>query len=109
LNFEVINATIEMEVRMQTFEEFLADFEKTASPEYFEAKIRHAPMFAFEVQRLRLARAVRETRKQHGMTQRELAAKSGVQQREIVRIEKGAGNPTLMTQVKLQFALGINL
>jgi predicted transcriptional regulator len=41
------------------------------------------------------------------MTQRDLAAKSGVQQREIVRIEKGAGNPTLMTQVKLQFALGL--
>ena len=92
---------------MQTFEEFMAEFEKTASPEYFEAKIRHAPMFAFEVQRIRFAASVRETRKQLGMTQRDLAAKSGVQQREIVRIEKGAGNPTLMTQVKLQFALGL--
>ncbi len=92
---------------MQKFDDFVTQFEKTASPEYFEADVKLAPMFAFEAQRIRLAITIRETRKQQGLTQRELAAKSGVQQREIVRIEKGAGNPTLMTQVKLQFALGL--
>jgi len=50
--------------------------------------------------------AVREARAVLGITQIELAEKSGVQQREISRIEKCSANPTLKTVNKLVLALG---
>jgi DNA-binding XRE family transcriptional regulator len=54
----------------------------------------------------RLAREVFELRKAAGLTQRQLAAKSGVQQADISRIEVGDANPTLATIAALAYALG---
>ncbi|MEY4367637.1 MAG: helix-turn-helix protein, partial [Actinomycetota bacterium] len=45
--------------------------------------------------------AVREARAVLGLTQVDLAEKSGVQQREISRIEKCIANPTLKTVDKI--------
>ncbi|MHB8620479.1 MAG: helix-turn-helix domain-containing protein [Chloroflexota bacterium] len=47
-----------------------------------------------------------ELRKKRKMTQKELAAASGIDQSEISRIEKGAANPTLATLESLVRALG---
>ncbi len=44
-----------------------------------------------------VAREFIERRQALGLTQRELAEKSGVQQSEISRIERGSANPTLQT------------
>jgi len=57
----------------------------------------------------RLAREVFDLRKARGMTQRQLAAKSGIQQAEISRIEAGNSNPTLSTIAVLAYALDAEL
>jgi len=57
----------------------------------------------------RLAREVFDLRKARGMTQRQLAAKSGIQQAEISRIEAGNSNPTLSTIAILAYALEAEL
>jgi transcriptional regulator with XRE-family HTH domain len=54
----------------------------------------------------RLAISVIELRRAAGLTQRQLAAKSGVQQADISRIEAGDANPTLATIAALGYALG---
>jgi transcriptional regulator with XRE-family HTH domain len=57
----------------------------------------------------RLARQVFDLRKAAGLTQRQLAAKSSVQQADISRIEAGDANPTLATIAALAYALGAEL
>lgn len=48
-------------------------------------------------------------RRKRRLTQRQLSAKSGVQQAEISRIEAGRGNPTVSTLSALAGALGGDL
>ena len=48
-------------------------------------------------------------RMKHGMTQKDLAAKTGIQQSEISKIERGVGNPTEDTLATLTHALGAKL
>ena len=57
----------------------------------------------------RLAVSVVELRRAAGLTQRQLAAESGVQQADISRIEAGDANPTLATIAALAYALGADL
>ena len=54
----------------------------------------------------RLARQVFDLRKAAWLTQRQLAAASGVQQADMSRIEAGDANPTLATIAALAYALG---
>ncbi len=54
----------------------------------------------------RLALSVIELRRAAALTQRQLAAKSAVQQADISRIEAGDANPTLATIAALAYALG---
>jgi transcriptional regulator with XRE-family HTH domain len=54
----------------------------------------------------RLAVSVIELRRAAGLTQRQLAARSGVQQADISRIEAADANPTLATIAALAYALG---
>jgi DNA-binding XRE family transcriptional regulator len=96
------------QMRRIPLSEIIAEVEKTAGPEYFAADERLAPYVDFEVERLALATQIREARKAKGMTQRDLADASGVQQREIVRLEKAAGNPTMWTSIRIKRALGIS-
>lgn len=56
-----------------------------------------------------LARQLFDLRKARRWTQQQLARKSGVQQSEISRIERGEGNPTLATLCALTAALGVQL
>jgi transcriptional regulator with XRE-family HTH domain len=67
-----------------------------------------AELAAFDAHHL-LAREVFDLRKARGMTQRQLAAKSGIQQAEISRIEAGNSNPTLSTIAVLAYALEAEL
>jgi transcriptional regulator with XRE-family HTH domain len=54
----------------------------------------------------RLAREIFELRKAAGLTKRQLAARSGVRQADISRVEAGDANPTLATIAALAYALG---
>jgi DNA-binding XRE family transcriptional regulator len=77
-----------------------------------EARAEGAPAAA-ELQAFRayfaLAHDLRALRKERGLTQNELAARSGVAQSEISRIERGRGNPTHATLAILLAALGARL
>lgn len=52
---------------------------------------------------------LRESRKQRGITQEELAQRSGVNRKTIGRIERGRGKPTVRTLEKLARALDVSL
>jgi XRE family transcriptional regulator, regulator of sulfur utilization len=56
-----------------------------------------------------MAREVRQLRKQHKLTQKQLAAVSGINQGEISRIERGQANPTATTLAALLTPLGARL
>jgi DNA-binding XRE family transcriptional regulator len=53
-----------------------------------------------------MAREVRELRKERKLTQKQLAAASGINQGEISRIERGQTNPTATTLAALLAPLG---
>jgi len=59
-----------------------------------------------ESEMIALAHFMVTQRKVLGISQRELARLSGIQQAEISKLEKRKGNPTLLTQIKLRDALG---
>ena len=56
-----------------------------------------------------MAREVRELRKRHKLTQKQLAAVSGINQGEISRIERGQTNPAVTTLAALLAPLGARL
>jgi transcriptional regulator with XRE-family HTH domain len=58
---------------------------------------------------MKAARALREARRRAGLSQRELAEKSGVPQSTIGRIEAGAVDPRARTLDRLLRACGLDL
>ncbi len=66
--------------------------------------------FAAEVnERAELGASLATARKARSLTQPALSALTGIQQAEISRIERGAGNPTAATLLRLADALGQKL
>ena len=59
--------------------------------------------------RLVVGQAIAEAREEKGMSQRDLSSASGVMQADISKIEKGKGNPTLITLQKIAKSLGRTL
>lgn len=53
-----------------------------------------------------VGQAIAKARNEKGMSQRDLAAKTGIMQTEISKIEQGKGNPTLTTLQKIAKTLG---
>jgi ribosome-binding protein aMBF1 (putative translation factor) len=85
-----------------TFDEYMETSEKANSP---DAKgLREA----FR-SRCQLAVQLINLREKRGLSQSELARRTGVNQAEISRIERGSGNPTERTLLKLANALGADL
>ena len=87
------------------FKEFLKELDQEARRGGPKAV---AELAAFDAHH-RLAREAFDLRKGCGMTQRQLALKSGLQQAEISRIEAGNSNPTLSTIAALAQALDAEL
>lgn len=56
-----------------------------------------------------LGAEIAHLRRTHGLSQAALAARASVQQADISRIERGLGNPTRDTLVRLAAALGARL
>ena len=92
-------------VRMGDFEDLIQFIEEEAVA---EGPVALAELRAFDA-RSRLAAELLHARQQAHMTQRELAAASGVQQAEISKIERGEIAPGVTTVDKLLRPLGRRL
>jgi ribosome-binding protein aMBF1 (putative translation factor) len=90
---------------MTSFDDFIAEIEAEAAAEGPEAV---AELEAFRLH-FSLARQLGEQRRAQRMTQRQLAARSGIDQAEISRIERGQANPTTATLGALVGALGLDV
>ncbi len=87
------------------FQDFMRDIEQEARRAGPEAV---AELEAFHTH-FRLAGELLELRRKSGLTQRQLADRTGVHQSEISRIEAGSSNPTLTTLSVLARALDADL
>jgi ribosome-binding protein aMBF1 (putative translation factor) len=91
------------ETEMTTnFKDFVKDVESTATPE--ERRLLEESR-----RRYGIGAKLLDRRLAAGMTQRELAGISGIDQAEISRIECGQGNPTAQTLQALGAPLGVSL
>ena len=59
--------------------------------------------------KLIVGQAIADARNEKGMSQRDLASKTGIIQAEISKIEQGKGNPTLTTLQKIAKSLGTTI
>lgn len=59
--------------------------------------------------RVRFGRAIRDARLRQRLTQEQLAERSGLSYKFVGEVERGRGNPTLITMARLAGALGIGL
>lgn len=53
-----------------------------------------------------IIQAIIDARKSAGLTQKQLAEKTGIAQSDISRLENGGGNPSIRTLQRLAFGLG---
>lgn len=90
---------------MTTFDEFIAELEAEARAEGPEAI---AELEAFRLH-FSLARQLAAQRRARRLTQKQLAEKTGIDQAEISRIERGQANPTTATLGALTRALGVDV
>lgn len=81
------------------FRDYVKDVEKRNTPE------QQGRLEAFRAQ-YRRANQLLDLRNARGLTQTELARRSGVPQSEISRLEHGSGNPTEKTLTALATELG---
>lgn len=88
-----------------SFDEFMQEIEDEARTEGPEAVAELEALHAH----FALARQVAQLRHRCGMTQVDLATRSGIPQSEISRIERGAANPTVATLSALGGPLGASL
>ena len=56
-----------------------------------------------------IMQALIDARKQSGLTQKQLAERTGIAQADISRLERGAGNPSLKTLHRLAEGMGMRL
>ncbi len=56
-----------------------------------------------------IAQSMLDARKETGMTQKQLAEKSGIAQADISKLENGNGNPSVRTLQRLAEAMGMRL
>jgi DNA-binding XRE family transcriptional regulator len=87
------------------FDEYIREVEKKAKAGGPDAAARWDAFNAHYT----MSREVRELRKQHKLTQKQLAAVSGINQGEISRIERGQTNPTATTLAALLAPLNARL
>ena len=88
-----------------TFDDFMAEVEAEAQAEGPEAV---AELEAFRLH-FSLARQLAAQRRAQHLTQKQLAERSGIDQAEISRIERGQANPTTATLGALTGALGLDI
>lgn len=85
-----------------SYEEIIAAHRARMSPE----KLQQQAVFE---EAYNIAMQVIELREQHGLTQAELAARCGMNQADISRIERGSTSPTVRTLQRIANALSADL
>lgn len=85
---------------MTNFNDFLA--EQLSDPEFKKEYDALRPEYA-------IIQAIIDARKSTGMTQKQLAEKTGITQADISRLESGSGNPSLKTLQRLAEGMGMRL
>lgn len=58
---------------------------------------------------LAIAQAMIDSRKEHGLTQKQLSERTGIAQADISRLERGNANPSLRTLQRLAAGMGMNV
>ncbi|GBE23377.1 MAG TPA: XRE family transcriptional regulator [Actinobacteria bacterium] len=91
-----------MATKGRSLDEYIDKYRATASPE-------EVAVFDDYVERFALAGQILEARKDAGLTQIDLATRTGIGQSEISRIERGIGNPTEQTLARIGRALNRRL
>lgn len=86
----------------RTLDEYTDKYRATAPPD-------EVALFDDYVEHFSLASQILDARKDAGVTQTALAARTGIGQSEISRIERGIGNPTHETLAKIGRALSKRL
>lgn len=85
---------------------------KTSFDDYLQAQMKD-PEFRAEWDALEpeftIIQAMIDARKQSGMTQKQLAEKTGINQADISKLERGNGNPSLRTLQRLAEGMGMRL
>lgn len=88
------------------FDDVMREAQKDWSDDAWRVYEAASAVFQAEMaERARLGAQLAAARKERGFTQSALARLSGIQQAEISRIERGAGNPTAATLFRLSEAL----
>ena len=85
---------------MTKFNDFLN--EQLKDPEFKKEYDALAPEFS-------IIQAIIDARKNSGMTQKDLAEKTGITQGDISRLENGSANPSLKTLQRLAEGMGMTL
>lgn len=85
---------------MKTFDSYLA--EKLKNPELAKEYDALEPEFA-------IIQALIDARKESGLTQKQLADKTGITQADISRLENGSANPSLRTIQRLAAGMGMRV
>ena len=85
---------------MTNSNDFLA--EQLSDPEFKKEYDALRPEYA-------IIQTIIDARKSTGMTQRQLAEKTGITQADISRLESGNGNPSLKTLQRLAKGMGMRL
>ncbi len=85
---------------MTTYEEFLK--EQLKDPELKAEYDALEPEFA-------IIQAMIDARKESGLTQKELSARTGIAQADISKLERGTANPSLRTLQRLAVGMGRKL
>lgn len=83
-----------------SFDNFLQ--EQLKDPEFRAEYEALAPEFT-------IVQALIDARKRTGMTQKDLAAATGIYQGDISKLERGCGNPSLKTLQRLATGMGMRL
>lgn len=82
------------------FDDFLD--EKLIDPEFKKEYEAIAPEFA-------IIQAMIDARRSSGMTQKQLAEKTGITQADISKLERGNANPSLRTLQRLAAGMGMQI
>ena len=85
---------------MKTFDSYLA--EKLKDPELKKEYDALEPEFS-------IIQAMIDARKESGLTQKQLADRTGITQADISRLENGSANPSLRTLQRLAAGMGMRV
>ena len=93
----------------KSFEDVWKETTQDWSNDDFASQDKVSMAFKLEAERIRIARLLRQRQSDLKLSQKTVAALSGIQEAELSRFYNGKANFTLTTQLKLFSVLGLEL